>query len=74
MADIHKYSNEEITVSWSKSTCIHAAKCARGLPAVFKPRSTPWVDVAAASTDEIIATIKACPSGALQYKDHRTER
>jgi len=38
------------------------------LPDVFNPRKRPWVNLQAASTDEIKKTIDTCPSGALAYK------
>lgn len=71
MSDIHEYSNDEITVRWSKSTCKHIGNCVHGSPSVFKPKDRPWVQLEGASTDEIIDTIKTCPSGALTYIDHR---
>lgn len=62
-----KYKNEEITIFWKPEICIHSAKCAGGLPAVFDPKQKPWVDVNAASAKEIRATIDMCPSKALSY-------
>jgi CDGSH-type Zn-finger protein len=34
---------------------------------VFKPKDEPWIDTGGASKDEIIRTIRQCPSGALSY-------
>ena len=59
------HSNGEITVVWQPHLCVHSGNCARGLPAVFDPRRRPWVDVAAASTSEIVHQVAQCPSGAL---------
>jgi len=36
-----------------------------GFPLVFNPRRRPWVEVTAATTDEIAAQVAKCPSGAL---------
>jgi uncharacterized Fe-S cluster protein YjdI len=69
MKDITKrYSNGEITVIWKPSVCIHSGICARGLPAVFQPRNRPWITVAAATTEQIVAQVEQCPSGALSWE------
>ena len=34
---------------------------------VFDPKKKPWINVDAASNNEIINAIKKCPSGALQF-------
>lgn len=60
-----KYSNGEVTVIWKPELCIHSGICARGLPGVFDPKRKPWVDVWAASSQEIVDQVKRCPSGAL---------
>ena len=61
------YRTDEIIVHWDSSRCIHTGICLRSLHAVFNLRQKPWVDVEAASADEIAATIEKCPSGALSY-------
>lgn len=66
--DITKnYSNGEVTVHWKPSLCIHSGICARGLPQVFQPKDKPWIKIDAATTDEIIRQVQACPSGALSF-------
>ena len=62
---VHHYTNGELTVHWKPGICQHTGICARGLPAVFSPRRRPWIDMTAASTDEIEAQVHRCPSGAL---------
>ncbi len=62
-----EYKNEDITVVWQPEICTHSGICARGLPAVFKPRERPWVTMQGASTERITQQIDACPSGALSY-------
>ncbi|KAF0151972.1 MAG: hypothetical protein FD143_1441 [Ignavibacteria bacterium] len=59
------YSNGEITVVWQSGKCIHSANCVKNLPQVFNTKASPWIKVANASTEEIIATVNNCPSGAL---------
>ncbi len=62
------YHNEHIAVSWEPRYCIHAGYCFRGSPLVFKPQERPWVDLSAASPDEIAATVMRCPTGALHFE------
>lgn len=62
-----KYENEQITVYWFPEICTHPGICLRLLPDVFNNRRRPWVDVNAASPEEIIHAIDECPSGALRY-------
>jgi uncharacterized Fe-S cluster protein YjdI len=60
-----RYSNGEVTVVWQPDLCVHSGICARGLFAVFNPRRRPWVDMNAATSQEIVAQVGKCPSGAL---------
>ena len=61
------YENEDLTVFWDSSRCIHTGICLRSLPEVFDLRSRPWVQVDRASADEIVDTVRKCPTGALRY-------
>lgn len=61
------YRTDRITVFWDSTRCIHTGICLRSLHRVFNLRQRPWVDVEAASAEEIAATIEKCPSGALTY-------
>ena len=63
-----RYSNGEVTVIWRPEICEHSGICARGLPRVFDPRRRPWIVLAEATTDEIVAQVEKCPSGALSYE------
>ena len=63
-----EYATDEIVVSWEPHLCRHSERCWRGLPAVFDPKRRPWVDVAAASADEIEAQVARCPSLALKSR------
>ena len=61
------YSNGEITVTWKPDVCIHSGICARGLPAVFRPRLRPWIDLSPSDSATITAQVDRCPSGALEW-------
>ncbi len=73
MGKIKEYSNGEVTVVWEAEKCIHSAMCVNGLPNVFKPNERPWINVDNASTEELVNTIKKCPSGALSYYMNASE-
>ena len=62
---IKHYSNGEVTIKWEPTKCIHSGNCVKGLPEVFRPREKPWIQPDSASSDDIIATVNRCPSGAL---------
>lgn len=64
---MREYSNGEITIIWKPEKCIHAGVCVRTLPKVYQPCERPWVKPENATTEELIAQIELCPSGALTY-------
>src|ERR671932_209882 len=62
------YVGKKITVHDNRRICSHAAECVNNLPSVFRLNARPWIDPDAAETkEEIINTIRKCPSGALSY-------
>ena len=63
-----KYKNEDITVYWKQSACIHASYCYRELLEVFDPSRRPWVDMNGSTTDKIIEVVNLCPTEALAWK------
>lgn len=71
MKDItKKYTNGEVTIVWKPAACIHSTICwkeATGLPKVFDPRLKPWIKPDGDTTENMIAQVKKCPSGALSY-------
>lgn len=68
MKDITKtYTNNEITIVWKPSMCIHSRICFNGLGQVFNPAERPWVKPENATTEALMAQIDKCPSGALSY-------
>jgi CDGSH-type Zn-finger protein len=71
------YVGKKITVHDNRRICSHAAECVNNLPSVFKLNARPWIDPDATSLEEIINTIRKCPSGALSYSidgiEHRDQ-
>jgi len=65
--DTHTYTYEgdEVTVTWDRERCIHAAACVRGLPNVFDPERRPWIEPDQADPDAVEAVVPRCPTGAL---------
>ena len=61
------YKGQKITIHDNRSLCAHAGYCTDNLASVFRMKQEPWIDPNAASVEEIIATIRSCPSGALSY-------
>lgn len=62
---MQEYKNAQIIVRFNPKVCTHSGNCVRGLHAVFDVQARPWVNVEAATADEIAAQIAKCPSGAL---------
>jgi uncharacterized Fe-S cluster protein YjdI len=62
------YSNDDLTVVWKPTLCCHAGKCVSNLPAVFKPKEKPWVQLENATSDEIRTAVALYPSGALSIQ------
>ena len=68
------YSNDEITVTYEPSICVHAEKCAKELSSVFRTSIIPWINLDDAETNDVINQIRKCPSGALQYFKHKQKK
>ncbi|MGI9551867.1 MAG: CDGSH iron-sulfur domain-containing protein [Aurantibacter sp.] len=67
------YKGEKIVIHDNRGICAHAGLCADGLAAVFDTKEEPWIHPDSAGADEIIATIRKCPSGALSYTVNEVE-
>ena len=61
------YAGRRITIHDNRGICSHAGFCTDGLKSVFRMGQEPWIDPDGATAEEIIATIRKCPSGALGY-------
>ena len=62
------YASDAIEVHWEPRLCIHVQNCVRRLPQVFKADARPWIVVDGADADRVVATVEACPTGALHYR------
>jgi uncharacterized Fe-S cluster protein YjdI len=62
------YDDGRIRVLWDATLCLHTAICLRMLPEVFDTAARPWVELSGAAAEDIAATIRACPTGALRYE------
>jgi CDGSH-type Zn-finger protein len=67
------YVGKEITIHDNRRICSHASECVNNLSSVFNLNSRPWINPDSARTDEIIDTIRKCPSGALSYSINNIE-
>lgn len=71
------YLGKRITIHDNRGICSHAGFCTERLKAVFRMGREPWIDPDGASVEEIVETIKKCPSGALSYSidsvEHRDQ-
>ena len=71
------YVGAEITIHDNRGICSHAGLCTDGLPKVFLYGKEPWIDPNGATSEQIVRTIKKCPSGALSYSiegvEHRDQ-
>jgi uncharacterized Fe-S cluster protein YjdI len=63
---LQTYEGKEVTVTFDPTICRHAAVCVHTLRAVFDVSRKRWIQPDNADASEVIATVRKCPSGALQ--------
>lgn len=63
-----KYPNDDIIVVWKPEFCRHSGRCVTQLPSVFNLQAHPWINMKGVSTEEIIAQVNKCPTGALSIQ------
>ncbi len=65
---VKEYVGREITIVDIRKVCSHSEECIKGSPGVFRKDARPWIDPDGAAADEIMRTVRKCPSGALSYR------
>ncbi len=71
MPDATTYKGKQVSIRFDGKKCIHSRRCVLSLPNVFQANvEGPWINPDNASTEDIAALSKECPSGAITYKRH----
>jgi len=66
---VQEYRGKKIVVRFDADKCIHSRNCVLGRPEVFQANAPgAWIKPDNASTEELVTTVLACPSGALTYE------
>jgi CDGSH-type Zn-finger protein/uncharacterized Fe-S cluster protein YjdI len=66
---VQEYRGEKIVVRFDGAKCIHSRNCVLGRPEVFQANAPgEWIKPDNASTEEVVGTALACPSGAITYE------
>jgi uncharacterized Fe-S cluster protein YjdI len=65
---LQTYESDEIVVTFDPSVCTHSAVCLRGLSDVFDVQRKHWIRPELQPAERVAAQVRACPSGALQYR------
>jgi len=63
----HAYKGKRITIFDNRGICAHAGVCTDELKSVFRMHEEPWIDPDGAEMEQILVTVRKCPSGALSY-------
>lgn len=61
------HAGKRIIIHDNRALCAHVGACTDGLPGVFREEGRPWIDPDVSAAEEVAATIRRCPSGALSY-------
>jgi CDGSH-type Zn-finger protein/truncated hemoglobin YjbI len=61
------YHGQQIDIFDNRGICAHSGFCTDRLASVFHLRREPFITPSGARLDEIIQSVRACPSGALSY-------
>ena len=61
------YPAPALTILDNRGICQHSGYCTDRLSRVFHAGQEPFVSAAAGRVDEVIAAVRACPSGALSF-------
>lgn len=66
--NIQIYKGKDIDIHFNRSICCGAARCVNNFSNIYKSASKDWISPDKGTIDEVIHSVKACPSGALSYK------
>lgn len=61
------YAGKSIIIHDNRKICSHAGECVNNLLSVFRPDAKPWINPDGANVEDVMRTIRKCPSGALSY-------
>jgi CDGSH-type Zn-finger protein/truncated hemoglobin YjbI len=61
------YVGQQVTIFDNRGTCAHSGFCSDRLRTAFRPNQQPFVAPSGGRMDELIAAVRACPSGALSF-------
>ncbi|MFT7579131.1 MAG: CDGSH-type Zn-finger protein/uncharacterized Fe-S cluster protein YjdI [Myxococcota bacterium] len=64
---ISDYEGEELTVTYDRKLCIHAAECGRAKSELFNTKNDPWCSPDAEPLGKSVDILERCPTGALTY-------
>ncbi|WP_406288626.1 CDGSH iron-sulfur domain-containing protein [Embleya sp. NBC_00896] len=65
--DRQEYPGNPVTVTDNRGLCAHSGLCTDRLSSVFRQKEEPFVAPSGGRMDEIVRTVRACPSGALGH-------
>ena len=66
---LKNYEGKEINITFNRSICSGAAYCVKKFPNIYsESSSTNWISPDKGTIEEVIRSIKNCPSGALSYE------
>ena len=66
---LQHYEGQHIDITFNRSICSGAAQCVEKFPHIYSSEgSTNWIFPNKGTKEEIIQSIKNCPSGALSYE------
>jgi CDGSH-type Zn-finger protein/truncated hemoglobin YjbI len=61
------YVGQQVTILDNRGLCAHSGFCTDRLASVFRLGEEPFVRPSGGRLDEIVAVVRACPSGALSF-------
>lgn len=64
---IQVYDSKNVTVTFNRSICAGSANCVKKFPEIYTSESENWIHPELGTLENIIQSVKDCPSGALSY-------